>query len=155
LDENRNTLLGHFKKELEMSNELFSLLTEEEGALTQQFLHELPEITVKKNTLVQAFLKLKAQRNQDLSSFSIPKEEALIPNWIQQQNSPELHQIWAELTQTLQGCQQINNQNGRMIQMLSSSNRAALQILVGKDPTQSIYGPGSESSNISKFNIFG
>jgi flagella synthesis protein FlgN len=155
LDENRNTLLGHFKKELEMSNELLSLLTEEEGALTQQFLQELPEITVKKNTLLQAFLKLKTQRNQDLSSFSLPKEESLIPSWIQQQNSPELHQIWAELTQTLQRCQQINNQNGKMIQMLSSSNRAALQILVGKDPTQSIYGPGSESSNISKFNTLG
>jgi len=138
-----------------MSNELLSLLTEEEGALTQQFLQELPEITVKKNTLLQAFLKLKTQRNQDLSSFSLPKEESLIPSWIQQQNSPELHQIWAELTQVLKNCQQINNQNGKMIQMLSSSNRAALQILVGKDPTQSIYGPGSESSNISKFNTLG
>jgi len=138
-----------------MSNELLSLLTEEEGALTQQFLQELPEITVKKNTLLQAFLKLKTQRNQDLSSFSLPKDESLIPSWIQQQNSPELHQIWAELTQVLKNCQQINNQNGKMIQMLSSSNRAALQILVGKDPTQSIYGPGSESSNISKFNTLG
>jgi len=138
-----------------MSNELLSLLTEEEGALTQQFLQELPEITVKKNTLLQNFLKLKTQRNQDLSSFSLPKEESLIPSWIQQQNSPELHQIWAELTQVLKNCQQINNQNGKMIQMLSSSNRAALQILVGKDPTQSIYGPGSESSNISKFNTLG
>ena len=138
-----------------MSNELLSLLSEEEGALTQQFLQELPEITAKKNTLVQAFLKLKTQRNQDLSSFSIPKDESLIPGWIDQQNSSELHQIWAELTQTLKNCQQINNQNGKMIQMLSSSNRAALQILVGKDPTQSIYGPGSESSNISKFNILG
>ena len=138
-----------------MSNELLSLLTEEEGALTQQFLQELPEITVKKNTLLQAFLKLKTQRNQDLSSFSLPKDESLIPSWIQQQNSPELHQIWAELTQVLKNCQQINNQNGKMIQMLSSSNRAALQILVGKDPTQSIYGPGSQSSNISKFNTLG
>ena len=138
-----------------MSNELLSLLSEEEGALTQQFLQELPEITAKKNTLVQAFLKLKTQRNQDLSSFSIPKDESLIPGWIDQQNSSELHQIWAELTQTLKNCQQINNQNGKMIQMLSSSNRAALQILVGKDPTQSIYGPGSESSNISKFNTLG
>jgi len=138
-----------------MSNELLSLLTEEEGALTQQLLHELSEITVKKNTLVQSFLKLKTQRNQGLSSLSVPKEESLIPSWIEQQNSPELHQIWAELIQTLKNCQQINNQNGKMIQMLSSSNRAALQILVGKDPTQSIYGPGSESSNISKFNTLG
>ena len=138
-----------------MSNELLSLLSEEEGALTQQLLQELPDITVKKNTLVQAFLQLKTQRNQRLNSFAIPKEESLIPSWIQQQKSPELHQIWAELTQILQTCQQINNQNGKMIQMLSSSNRAALQILVGKDPTQSIYGPGSESSNISKFNILG
>ena len=155
MDENRNTLLGHFKKELEMSNELLSLLNEEEGALTQQLLQELPDITVKKNSLVQAFLQLKTQRNQRLSSFSIPRQESLIPSWIQQQNSPELHQIWAELTQTLKNCQQLNNQNGKMIQMLSSSNRAALQILVGKDPTQSIYGPGSESSNISKFNTLG
>lgn len=138
-----------------MSNELLTLLSEEEGALTQQLLQELPDITVKKNTLVQAFLQLKTQRNQGLTSFSIPKDESLIPHWIQEQNSPELHQIWDKLIQILQSCQQINNQNGKMIQMLSSSNRAALQILVGKDPTQSIYGPGSESSNISKFNILG
>jgi flagella synthesis protein FlgN len=155
LDENRNILLGHFKRELEMSNELLSLLSEEEGALTQQLLQELPDITIKKNALVQAFLQLKTQRNQRLTSFSIPKEESLVPSWIGQQSSPELHQIWAELTQTLKNCQQINNQNGKMIQMLSSSNRAALQVLVGKDPTQSIYGPGSDSSNISKFNTLG
>ena len=138
-----------------MSNELLSLLSEEEGALTQQLLQELPDITIKKNALVQAFRQLKTQRNQRLTSFSIPKEESLVSNWMEQQNFPELHQIWAELTQTLKNCQQINNQNGKMIQMLSSSNRAALQVLVGKDPTQSIYGPGSDSSNISKFNTLG
>jgi flagellar biosynthesis protein FlgN len=155
LSKNQNILFDHFKKELEVSKELLSLLTEEEVALTQQLLPQLQDITSKKNSLVQTFLHFKNQRNQGLSSFSIPKEESQISSWVQQQNSPELHQIWAELTKTLQECQQINNQNGKMIQLLSSSNRAALQVLVGKDPTQSIYGPGSESSNISKFNILG
>lgn len=138
-----------------MSKELLSLLNEEEVALTHQLLQELPEITAKKNSLIQTFLQFKNQRIHGFSSLSIPKDESQIPNWVKEQNSPELHQIWAELTQTLQKCQQINNQNGKMIQMLSSSNRAALQILVGKDPTQSIYGPGSEPSNVSKFNILG
>ena len=69
-----------------MSNELLSLLSEEEGALTQQLLQELPDITIKKNALVQAFLQLKTQRNQRLTSFSIPKEESLVSNWMEQQN---------------------------------------------------------------------
>jgi hypothetical protein len=42
-----------------------------------------------------------------------------------------------------------------MIQKLSATNRAAIQVLEGQDPTQSIYGPGSDAGNISKFNVRG
>jgi flagellar biosynthesis/type III secretory pathway chaperone len=155
LNDNEKLLLEHFKKELELSIELLSLLTEEEGALSQQDIQHIPSITSNKNNLILKFLNLKSIRQKKLSNIGLPRNEPQIGHWIKQQQLPELHQIWENLLQTLRKCQHINLINGKMIQQLTLANRAALQLLVGKDPTQSIYGPGSEVANTSKFNIRG
>ena len=155
MNEKIDVLLDHFKKESKVSTDLLSLLKDEEEALSHQNLQLLPEITSKKNNLIQEFLSLKSKRQQNLAPLGVPLEESNIASWIKKEKAPELHTLWEELTQTLKSCQEINNLNGKMIQMLSASNRNALQVLVGKDPTQSIYGPGSVSSNISKINIIG
>jgi flagellar biosynthesis/type III secretory pathway chaperone len=148
-------LLEHFKKEMEVGEDLLSLLAEEEYALSHQNLQKLPDITLNKNNLVQKYLYLRNLRQQQLSPLGLPKDEALFPAWITQQKNPELHQLWENLTQVLRACQNINLLNGMMLQKLSLSNRNAIQALIGKDPTQSLYGPGSASSNMSNFNILG
>lgn len=138
-----------------MSKELLTLLNKEELILSHQDLPQLPEITVLKNNLIQRFLQLKSSRQNQLLAYGLPKNESQIAIWIDQQNHLDLHQIWAELTNTLKSCQEVNQQIGKMIQKLSASNRAAIQVLEGQDPTQSIYGPGSDAGNISKFNVLG
>ena len=138
-----------------MSKELLTLLNKEELILSHQDLPQLPEITVLKNNLIQRFLQLKSSRQNQLLAYGLPKNESQIAIWIDQQNHLDLHQIWAELTNTLKSCQEVNQQIGKMIQKLSASNRAAIQVLEGRDPTQSIYGPGSDAGNISKFNVLG
>ena len=155
MNETEKLLLEHFKKELELSIELLSLLNEEEVALSHQDIQSIPSITSNKNNLILKFLNLKSLRQNKLSHFGIPRDEPQIGKWITQQKLPELHQIWENLLLTLRQCQQINLINGKMIQQLTLANRAALQLLVGKDPTQSIYGPGSDIANTSKFNIRG
>ena len=155
MSENQKFLLEHFKKELEVTKELLTLLNKEELILSHQDLPQLPEITVLKNNLIQRFLQLKSSRQNQLLAYGLPKNESQIAIWIDQQNHLDLHQIWAELTNTLKSCQEVNQQIGKMIQKLSASNRAAIQVLEGQDPTQSIYGPGSDAGNISKFNVLG
>jgi len=155
LSEKISILLEHFKKEIEVSKNLLTLLKEEEDALSHQHLHLLAEITTKKNNLIQAFLALKNARQQNFLPLGVPPDESKLSQWIKKENVPDLHMVWKDLIQTLTSCRETNNLNGKMIQRLSAANRNALQVLVGKDPTQSIYGPGSQSSNISKINIIG
>ena len=155
MSENQKFILEHFKNELEVSKELLTLLNKEELILSHQDLPQLPEITVLKNNLIQRFLQLKTSRHNQLSAYGLPKDESQIGVWISQQSHLDLHQTWAELTNTLQTCQEVNQQIGKMIHKLSASNRAAIQVLEGQDPTQSIYGPGSDAGNISKFNVRG
>ncbi len=155
MNQDQIILLEHFKKEMEVGEDLLSLLAEEEQALSQQNLEKLPDITLNKNNLIQKYLHLRGLRQQQLTPLGLPKEESLYTKWIYLQNNSELHQLWENLSQALRACQTINASNGMMLQKLTLSNRNAIQALVGKDPTQSIYGPGSASSNISNFNILG
>ena len=155
MNQDQIILLEHFKKEMEVGEDLLSLLAEEEYALSHQNLQKLPDITLNKNNLVQKYLHLRNLRQQQLAYLGLPKEESLCSTWISQQNNPELHQLWEDLSQVLRSCQNINSLNGMMLQKLSLSNRNAIQALIGKDPTQSIYGPGSTPSNMSNFNILG
>lgn len=154
MSDHERLILEHFKKELDASRELLGILGQEEIILVEQNLDALEDITVKKNLLVQKFLQLKNSRQQQIPTIALPKDEALMANWISQQSSPHLHQIWAEITQILTTCQIFNNSNGKMIFKLSTINRISLQTLKGQDPIQSIYG-SSASNNISKFNVKG
>lgn len=150
-----NPVYEHIRKELDLTEQLVALLSDEEQALIRQNPTDIEQIAEKKSQLINAFLKLKGERTARFKFQQVPVEEKQIAKWITSQNQDNLTNLWERLIAKLSLAQEINRTNGMMIARLSMMNRSALQHLMGQDPVKSVYGFNDNIRNTSKFNILG
>ena len=146
-----SALLGHLKVELELAEQLFSILKSEEASLIKNDLNQLETITTKKSQLISEYLLTRDARWKKLSLVDINLKETEFDQWIRSQKNESLHLIWVSLNQVLTDSQQINRTNGLIIHQLSSKNQRAMAILLGQNDSDGLYGSSGQSLSSSNF----
>lgn len=146
-----SALLDHLKVELELAEQLFSILKSEEASLIKNDLNQLETITTKKSQLISEYLLTRDARWKKLSLVDINLKETEFDQWIRSQKNESLHLIWVSLNQVLTDSQQINRTNGLIIHQLSSKNQRAMAILLGQNDSDGLYGSSGQSLSSSNF----
>jgi flagellar biosynthesis/type III secretory pathway chaperone len=146
-----SALLGHLKVELELAEQLFSILKSEEASLIKNDLNQLETITSEKSQLISEYLLTRDARWKKLSLVDINLKETEFDQWIRSQKNESLHLIWVSLNQVLTDSQQINRTNGLIIHQLSSKNQRAMAILLGQNDSDGLYGSSGQSLSSSNF----
>ena len=146
-----SALLDHLKVELELAEQLFSILKSEEASLIKNDLNQLETITSEKSQLISEYLLTRDARWKKLSLVDINLKETEFDQWIRSQKNESLHLIWVSLNQVLTDSQQINRTNGLIIHQLSSKNQRAMAILLGQNDSDGLYGSSGQSLSSSNF----
>ena len=115
---------------------LVDLLHAEQQALTQGLIDDLERITREKSACVSQINEIEKQRLTDTGQ---PASQADTPS------SPHMHPLWPQLTALATQARELNQANGRMINMRLQRTQDALSALRGQDATLSAgYGPDGQ-----------
>lgn len=122
--------------EIALYRSLVDLLHAEQQALTQGLIDDLERITREKSACVIRINEIEKQRLADCCPASPAAGE---------QASADAHPLWQQLTTLAAQARDLNQANGRMINMRLQRTQDALFALRGQDTSQAAgYGPDGQ-----------
>jgi flagella synthesis protein FlgN len=126
------------RAELEAAKSFFSLLKDENTALAEGNSERISQVTQAKSEHLKKIADITQMRNQLL-----PLSE--IPAWLD--SHPELSDAWHDLKQLAEQIHQLNELNGKMIDVRLRSTQQALAVLHSLSKTATnLYGPDGQAS---------
>ena len=135
------------------TQKLFQLLSEEASLLRKNDAPELlASIAAEKQLLVTQINQFTKQLSQILDTEKFTLSHEGIRNYLEKARSSglkatELSQYWFEITELSKNCQELNEQNGASIDLLTRHSRRSLQIIKGSTQTINTYGPDGATSS--------
>jgi flagella synthesis protein FlgN len=138
------------------TQKLFQLLSEESSLLRKNDSPELlATIAAEKQLLVGQLNQFTKQLSQILDTEKFTLSNDGIRHYLDKARNSglkatELSQYWFEITELSKKCQELNEQNGASIDLLTRHSRRSLQIIKGTDQSINTYGPdGATSSELN------
>ena len=140
-------LINIFQNLLKATEKLHQLLLRETDALDTKSSSSLNSITAGKEQVIKTINHLTLQQNEFLQSFNLSGQKEGLARYIDQAANddphhwPELKTYWTKITETLEKCHQINQQNGARIELFSRHTERTLDIILGQSDLPYTYGP--------------
>lgn len=132
------------REEAVLYAQLIALLRDEQQALAQGAAEDIIKLTAAKAECVAQIDNLEAQRQQHAQHTGNTK--ALSTS---KPDTP-LGQLWQHLTDLATQARDLNQLNGRMINMRLQRTQAALEVLRNDEQRPSVYGPDGQSQSSGK-----
>lgn len=136
--------------ELQLAQQLATILETERNALTQSDGAELDQCIRAKQPLIKQLEQLGRQRDLILKTAGFPSGKQGIQAFIVNQTDMEataLNKLLSQLKLEAARCREHNQINGGIVNVNRQYLQRALNILRGRDPEISAYGPGGEYTN--------
>ncbi|HDS1734444.1 MULTISPECIES: flagellar protein FlgN [Pseudomonas] len=144
------TLLQLIEDDIAPTQELLELLQSEAVALHGRDMAALEQILARKQSLIVLLEQQGQRRNNLLASLGLSANRAGVQAVAEQSPNGELiMQQLAVLTQLMDACQQINETNGRIIQVQQAATANQIRILNGGD-SPSLYDSRGATSPMAK-----
>lgn len=140
-------LRSTLQAELQLAQQLASILETERSALTQANSAELDQCVRAKQPLIKQLEQLGRQRDLILKTAGFPAGKQGIHAFIANQNDTDataLNKLLTLLKLQAARCREHNQINGGIVNVNRQYLQRALSILRGRDPEVSAYGPGGE-----------
>lgn len=134
---NHAAKLSALQAELVGFDALLALLRDENRLLLDGNTAALPEITQKKDTLINQLDQQAMERTKWLPAESEALTKLLALH-------PDIAVLWSSLTEQAKQASALNQLNGKIINQRLQHNREALNILRGQEGNQNIYGPDGQ-----------
>ncbi|BCJ05887.1 flagellar synthesis chaperone protein FlgN [Pseudomonas sp. RtIB026] len=144
------TLLQLIEDDIAPTQELLDLLQKEAVSLHGREIMALEHILARKQSLVVLLEQQGLRRNQLLIDLGLSADRAGVQAVADQSPNGELiMQQLNELTQLMDACQKVNENNGRIIQMQQYATANQIRILMGGD-SPSLYDSRGATSPMDK-----
>ncbi len=140
-------LRSTLQAELQLAQQLASIMETERSALTQANGAELDQCIRAKQPLIKQLEQLGRQRDLILKTAGFPSGKQGIQAFIVNQTDAEgmaLNKLLNQLKLQAARCREHNQINGGIVNVNRQYLQRALSILRGRDPEASAYGPGGE-----------
>ena len=134
------------------TQELFQLLSKETSVLNKLNAPDLlAHIAAEKQLLVSQLNQFTQQLGQILNTEKLLLSHDGIRDYLEKARNSglkatELSQYWLEITELSKKCQELNEQNGASIDLLTRHNQRSLQIIKGTANSVNTYGPDGSAS---------
>lgn len=131
--------------------EFHHLLQEEQAALTKGDIDRLLALAPRKNELLNQLSGFSNERGRKLSAAGHKNTSAGMEAWLRAIGADHnTHEIWRRLIELAREAEQINRENGILIEISLRHNQQALSVLkVAANPGTSLYGPNGQISSHS------
>lgn len=140
-------LRSTLQAELQLAQQLATILETERGALTQADSTELAQCVRAKQPLIKQLEQLGRQRDLILKTAGFPAGKQGMQAFVINQTDAEamaLNQMLGQLKIQAARCREHNQINGGIVNVNRQYLQRAISILRGRDPEVSSYGPGGE-----------
>lgn len=135
--------------ELEIGEQLLTLLQQEETLLLTNRVDGLSDSTHAKSILVSQFASASQNRLSGLAEqFDLPRKESSMLPWLTTFASSDEKTSWQRLISIARSAQELNRTNGLMLNNLVLRNQNSLSVLRGH-AGHSFYGPAGQASSSS------
>lgn len=145
IDELKN-LLSQDIRQLET---LAELLDQEKTCLAASDMHALESITSQKNAALEQIRARARQKIQHLVAMGYRPDTGAPSRFIRSAGLTELASLWAEAQERLTFCQELNQNNGRVISHLQKRLTRLTDIFRGASSQQKLYGAHGEQTGMS------
>lgn len=137
-------LMHLLREEAALYTQLVVLLRDEQQALAQGAADDIIKLTTAKAECVAQIDSLEAQRQQRTQQSGLAEQLST--------STPDtpLGQLWQHLTDLATQARDLNQLNGRMINMRLQRTQAALEVLRNDEQRPSVYGPDGQSLSSGK-----
>lgn len=138
---------------LKATQQLFELLTQEAEQLKNlQNPERLSQIAIDKRTSAGQLEQFSKQMSQVLNTEQLSLSQEGVAQYLSKAehaglNVREARRCWQSICELGPKCRNLNEQNGATIGLLSRHTQRALQILRGKSPLATTYGPDGSTRN--------
>ena len=145
-------LLNSFREEIEQAQRLLELLESEHHALCQCELAVLESLLGEKTQLLDELDRQRRQRSELLHASGLSADRAGLENLAARSADGEaLLQAATELADLLDGCQGLNQRNGRLIQNGQTNVEGLLMVVRGKNDAAGLYNRlGQSAASIAR-----
>lgn len=142
-------LIDIFKNLLKAIRTLYQLLLREADALDTRSSSSLENIADEKEQIIKHINHLTHQQNEFLGKFNLSGQKEGLATYLEQATKndrlfAELTNYWTKVTEMLEQCQQLNQQNGARIELFNRHTERSLDILRGQSHLPYTYGPTGE-----------
>ncbi|HJW02130.1 MAG TPA: flagellar protein FlgN [Azospira sp.] len=144
-------LLSLLQSEVQAMGEFVTILKREQELLTRGETDPLPELAESKGPLVARLNGLDNQRSQLLNAAGLGADSAGMEAWLRQHPQEFACQAaWARLKDVVTEARELNQLNGKLINLRMQHNNQALSALISASgQNNTLYGPDGQPAQLS------
>jgi flagellar biosynthesis/type III secretory pathway chaperone len=132
--------------ELALWKQLVATLIQEQVVLRDGNIDTLTDLAAHKRNLVVSLAPHIKTRGKLLIDNSLPSTDQGMESMIQQSGNRQASLVWREIRETERMARDLNQINGRLINLRMGSVEQALNVLSGAAGGQKLYSPGGQAS---------
>lgn len=131
--------------EAELLAQFVAVLRLEQAALAAGDTTPLPDYATRKASLGDGLQGAAAQRNALLDGLGLDRDRAGVEQWLAARPGDPAAARWQQILDGAREAHELNNLNGKLIQMRLRYNAAALEALQRGSRTLELYGPDGQT----------
>ncbi|MFL1465858.1 flagella synthesis protein FlgN [Marinobacter sp. DUT-3] len=132
---------------------LADILEQEKSCLSSSDMQALQAITTEKNTLLDQIRGRARQKIHTLVAMGYRPESGAPSRFIRSAGLSDLASLWSQANERLTFCQEINQNNGRVISHMQKRLSRLTDIFRGASSQQKLYGAHGEQTGASQRTI--
>jgi len=129
------------------------LLRDEKELLSTSDMKQLQALTDEKNAQLEQIRERAKLKIHALVAMGFRPESGNPSRFIAAAGLTELHQLWQQADQALTQCQQLNQNNGRVMAHMQKRLARLSDIVRGSSSRQKLYGAGGQHTAVSSSTI--
>jgi len=138
------------EREITLISRFIALLKDEQEVLKRADAEALPEIGAAKIELVEQLNSLEAERRSALGIASNEKTRAAMTEWLAKHPKELTAAVnWENLLNLAREAKQLQEINGRLIDMHLQQTSEALAVLTRQSERQTLYGSNGQAAQVS------
>ncbi len=149
IDELKDLLAQDIRQLITMA----SLLSKEQQLLSTSDMQELQSVTEQKNSLLEQIRERAKLKIHALVALGFRPDSGTPSSFIAAAGLSELHRLWQQAEQHLKQCQQLNQNNGRVMTHMQKRLARLSDIVRGASSQQKLYGAGGQQMAVSSRTI--
>lgn len=134
--------------EISLMEQFLKILIDEQSVLLSNDIDDLEQILKIKSDLINELLLINNNRLLALAELGFPNKNSSMELLIKQSSNPMIEQLWQQLINIGIQAEDINKNNGYIVNGLFSKNQNSLAFLQGKN-MNTLYGPDGHNTTNS------